>query len=358
MVTVRRPDLVVVLVAVAAFVELTIRNLGLPGIAAAVVLVVSLWLRRRHPWAAVVGGLAGFATVAAVTVLADRPTIELVTGLTFVLAPYALGRWTSERPMLLALPPSLACIAVVGWIDRVRPGDLMGGAAFLGAAAGVGAALRYRAAAEESARQKVRLAERELLARELHDTVAHHVSAIATQAQAGLAVAPTSESAPHLRLIDEEAARALSQMRTLVSALRSSESGVLPVLSDLTRLATPASAAGFEGPTVEVQLADDLPPLSGPTEATVVRIAQEAVTNALRHARSASRVAVSVTVRPSTIEVLVDDDGREPARRSGGFGLLGMAERVQLLGGTLTAGPRETGGWRVHATLPREGVRR
>lgn len=357
MTTTRRPDLIVVLAAVAVVLEIIVRGLGLPGLASGAVLVGSLAVRRRHPAGAVVGGLVGFATVTGMTVLTHRPTHELVVGLVFVLVPYSLGRWTSERAMLLATPPSLACVAAIGWLDGTRIGDLLGGAALLVAAAGLGAVVRYRAVAEESARQKVRLAERELLARELHDTVAHHVSAIATQAQAGLAVAPRGESATHLRLIDDEAMQALSQMRTLVGALRGSEPDVLPTLGDLARLATQTHTGPADGPVIHVELAPDLPPLPGATEATVVRIAQEAVTNARRHARSASRVLVSITATRSTIDVLVDDDGREPARRGGGFGLLGMTERVELLGGTLSAGPREGGGWRVHAVLPREGRR-
>ncbi|MEU6961461.1 sensor histidine kinase [Streptomyces chrestomyceticus] len=96
---------------------------------------------------------------------------------------------------------------------------------------------------------------------------------------------------------------------------------------------------------------DELPPQ---VDAAVYRLAQEALTNALRHARNASRVLIRVVAGTGRLRLRVTDDGQiDPARSvNHGFGLLGMTERVQLLGGTLRAGPAPEGGWTVDAELP------
>jgi signal transduction histidine kinase len=103
----------------------------------------------------------------------------------------------------------------------------------------------------------------------------------------------------------------------------------------------------------------DLDELPLQVDAAVYRLAQEALTNALRHARNASRVEIRVVEGEGRLRLRVTDDGQiDPARpASHGFGLLGMTERVQLLGGTLRAGPAPEGGWTVDAELPME-VRR
>jgi signal transduction histidine kinase len=87
----------------------------------------------------------------------------------------------------------------------------------------------------------------------------------------------------------------------------------------------------------------------------VYRIAQESITNAVRHARHASRVEVRVHAGESDIGLTVTDDGVASAAISEGYGLLGMRERATLLGGTFEAGPQREGGWRVTALLPRDG---
>jgi signal transduction histidine kinase len=112
-------------------------------------------------------------------------------------------------------------------------------------------------------------------------------------------------------------------------------------------------------PVVDVEVPGDLDELPLQVDAAVYRLAQEALTNALRHARNASRVEIRVVEGEGRLRLHVTDDGQiDPARPSShGFGLLGMTERVQLLGGTLRAGPTPGGGWTVDAELPTE-VRR
>ena len=201
--------------------------------------------------------------------------------------------------------------------------------------------------------QQVRTLERGELARELHDTVAHHVSAIAIQAQAGRAVAATDPAAAveALAVIEAEASRTLYEMRTMVRVLRDGEAADyapqrgISDLDELTRMS----------PLVQVHRAGDLAGLPQPVEVAVYRICQESVTNAIRHALNATAVTVEVTGDVGVVRLRVHDDG-EAARPATtvGYGLLGMAERAKLLGGACQAGPDPAGGWTVEATLPRE----
>jgi signal transduction histidine kinase len=107
-------------------------------------------------------------------------------------------------------------------------------------------------------------------------------------------------------------------------------------------------------PVVDVEVPGDLDELPLQVDAAVYRLAQEALTNALRHARNASRVEIRVVEAAGRLRLRVTDDGQiDPVRPpSHGFGLLGMTERVQLLGGTLRAGPAPGRGWTVDAELP------
>jgi signal transduction histidine kinase len=238
-------------------------------------------------------------------------------------------------------------------------GEVVGGALILLFAAALGAAFRYRSSARLHGRDQAKLREREQLARELHDTVAHHVSAIAIQAQAGRTVAESRPEAvlDALVVVEKEASRALTEMRTIVGALRQGEQSDLtpqPGVADIERLARSTG----NPPHVYVALTGDLDELPPSVDAALYRLAQESVTNALRHARHATLVHVVVTGDDDSVRLTVWDDG--DARPAGdgsspGFGLLGMAERARLLGGAFEAGPNRDGGWTVHAELPRRG---
>ncbi|MET0521565.1 MAG: sensor histidine kinase, partial [Jiangellaceae bacterium] len=237
--------------------------------------------------------------------------------------------------------------------------DVIGGFGILTASAAGGAAFRYRAESWRRALDQIRSQERVGLARELHDMVAHHVSAIAVQAQAGRALAGQRPEAglEALAVIEGEASRTLAEMRAMVRVLRDgapTEYTPQPGVADLASLARRDPV-----PVVDVEVPGDLAGLPLQVDAAVYRLAQEALTNALRHARNASRVEIRVVEGEGRLRLRVTDDGQiDPARPAGhGFGLLGMTERVQLLGGTLRAGPAPGGGWAVDAELPTE-VRR
>jgi signal transduction histidine kinase len=152
--------------------------------------------------------------------------------------------------------------------------------------------------------EQAKLHEREQLARELHDTIAHHVSAIAIKAQAGLVLAGSSSprgATEALEVIGREAADTLTEMRAMVGALRDRRDQASlashPRLADIEALA----AAGSGSLPVSVDLRGDLTGLTPTLEATLDRVAQESVTNARRHARLATRVEVAVTGSASEV---------------------------------------------------------
>nr|WP_246391407.1 histidine kinase [Nocardioides soli] len=220
--------------------------------------------------------------------------------------------------------------------------------------------VRTQHGARERKLEQAKAEERVQIARELHDTVAHHVSAIAIRAQAGRALAASNPAAPveALEVIEVEASRTLGELRAMVRMLRNQEPADYAPragVADLDRLVVRTPA----GPQVDVSVSGDVDRLAPAVDAAVFRIAREAVTNALRHARNATRVAVRVEANGATVHLQVRDDGDpvSAAAYDPGFGVTGMVERATLLGGTCLAGPAPDRGWSVDATLPREVAR-
>ncbi|MEU8462801.1 histidine kinase [Streptomyces sp. NPDC029003] len=210
----------------------------------------------------------------------------------------------------------------------------------------------------------VRTAERLELARELHDLVAHHVTGIVVEARAARFTKVSAERAAEtFGRIETAGDEALGSMRRLVAILREGDEDrshpapAAPVagLADLRRLTERFSTTG---PPVVLSIEDGLDDrLPGHVAATAHRIVLEALTNISKHAATATAVRVGLRTLPTGLEVRVADDGGRPARlsekaRGGGYGLAGMAERAEALGGTLTAGPAPEGGWLVTALLP------
>jgi len=316
---------------------------------------VLLW-RRTHPLACVVVSWGTAMVLGLATLAAGAPNVGLNTMIYILVLVYALVRWGSGREIVIGLTVVLVA-AVIGTVAAYTgPSDVLGGFGIVVAAAAGGAAFRYRAESWRRALDQIRSQERVGLARELHDMVAHHVSAIAVQAQAGRAMAGQRPEVAleALLAIEGEASRTLAEMRTMVRVLRDgapAEYVPQPGVADLASLARRDPV-----PVIDVELPDDLDELPLQVDAAVYRLAQEALTNALRHARNASRVEIRVVEGAGRLRLRVTDDGQtDPARSaSHGFGLLGMTERVQLLGGTLHAGPAPEGGWTVDAELPSE----
>jgi signal transduction histidine kinase len=126
-----------------------------------------------------------------------------------------------------------------------------------------------------------------------------------------------------------------------------------PAVADIERLAGTEEASGLR---VDVERHGDLDDLRPSVASALYRVAQESITNAKRHAQHASTVHVVVTGEADRVRLTITDDGdRGTPNPRAGYGLVGMNERVTLLGGTLEAGPRADHGWTVRATMPRRG---
>lgn len=344
---------------VGAIVEAALRDIPweLAHLAVTVAAALALPWRRIHPFALAVGAFGSVAAIEIASAIAGTFSDGIYTGAFMLMIPYAILRWGSGRHALLVLP----IMVVFPWFVLIDGngawGEAIGGSIFLLFPAAIGASVRFRKASREQQMDRIRMEEREQLARELHDTVAHHVSAIAIQAQAGRAVAPNDPEAAirTLDVIEEAASRTLSDMRSMVGILRDGVAADLapqPELADVARL---ADVSGH-GPAVAVQISGDVQELRPAVATAVYRIAQESVTNSRRHARGGSRVSVDVVGDADSVRLTVSDDGARPTSvNPDGFGLAGMAERAKLLGGTFAAGPGPQRGWIVEAVLPKNG---
>jgi signal transduction histidine kinase len=224
-----------------------------------------------------------------------------------------------------------------------------------GVACGLG--LRLLAARRRATAERVRQDERLELARELHDVVAHHITGIVVQAQAAQLVArkQPDQLDESLDGIARAGTDALAAMRRVVGLLRTDDDAA-PAAPGPEQLSELVDRFRSGGRTVSLRLPDD-DTLAWPPEvtSTIYRVVQESLTNIAKHAPQAGSVTVSVTRNGPGLTVEVTDDGPPaPARHHrGGYGLVGMRERLELLGGTLDAGPRTGAGWSVVATLPR-----
>ncbi|MBP8532099.1 sensor histidine kinase [Streptomyces sp. MK37H] len=242
----------------------------------------------------------------------------------------------------------------------------------------VGLCLRLYDTLREREREAIRQAQRLEHARELHDFVAHHVTAIVAQTKAARFTAAAGHpQSPEdldrmLAQIERAGSQALGSMRAMVTSLRdhaTASATTRPTgdpagprgLRDLRALTEEFSEVG---PTAELILAPELTdrPLPPGIATTVHRVVQESLTNVRKHATGAGRVEVRIGVRPGDpegLEVSVVDDGQggaspaaERSAEGGGYGLVGIAERVEEVNGRITSGPRDGGGWHVLAVLP------
>ncbi len=306
--------------------------------------------RRRYPMA----GLLAVPWVVAAAVLFDQGTTT-VGDLGLILLLYAMVRWAPAARGLAGL----ALLVVATMLSSVTAewslGDVSGAAVlwlFIGA---VAVAMRYRANLRDQGIRQARLEERHDLARELHDVVAHHVSAIAIQAQAARAVVDgdPERAKEALGAIEATASTTLAEMRHMVGILRGSPElephHGLDALAEL--IAQP------DGARVQLRVAPDAHGAGTAVEAAAFRIVQEAITNARRHGRRTSYVSVDVSRVDDDLWIQVANDGDAPLRPAlegsrDGYGLVGMQERTTALGGDFWAGPRPVGGWLVQARLP------
>lgn len=343
----------VVLVVLTAVLEAALRtDLPQPLVAAIIAIAAApalLW-RRTRPllMLGITFGIVGVAS------LLWGDSILYTSGFV-IFTLYALFRWGNGRALLVGGGILLASL-VVSAVSGTQLGDLVGEAAFFAIVVTLGVALRFRAGSRMRELDRAKLMEREMLARDLHDTVAHHVSAIAIRAQAGLAMAEQKPEAATdaLRVIEAEASTTLAEMRSMVRVLRHGEAPELApgrTLADIEQLAS----AEVGGPRVEVRVTGDTQSIPPMVAAAVYRMAQESVTNARRHARGASIVDVVVEADEGGVRLRVTNDGEVAPATTPGYGITGMMERASLLGGTCQSTRAPGGGWVVTAVLPRVG---
>ena len=336
----------------------------------------------------------GFLTVAAVLVavpiglVATRPLLAwrvawLVAGFAGSLVPVEQKTpWPWMPVQMLTFPVLLAVVAVrhrrgvLVWtglsaallvVMFVDPANVAGLLLAVTAILVIGDQVRRRrevqaALAEEAERTELAQArravaeERNRIAREMHDVVAHHMSLIAVRAETAVyridGVPPAV--AEELAAIAGTSREALVEMRRLLGVLRSAETPLVepqPVLDDLAGLVRDAREAGVDV-TFDPLPGARVPPAVG---LAAFRIVQEALSNARRHAAGAP-VRITLTLGPSTLELYVHNTLTGPAGETTGerHGLLGMRERATAVGGTFQAGPDPDGGYTVRATLPLE----
>ncbi len=359
-----RDWLLAAIVAAAAGLEIAFRDdLHWPVVSLAFGLMLA-WLmlyRRTYPLGTVALAFGVLIVLDIGSVLiADQPFSSYAGAFVLVLL-YALFRWASPRAVATGVSFVVVEVAVIAVTDYTGLDDLFGGLSVLLIPPVLGILMRERQMAQAQRYEQVRTQERVLLARELHDTVAHHVSAIAVQAQAGRFLAGSGNAegaASALEVIEREASSTLAEMRSVVGSLRREDRAPWGVtghgLSDIEGLATTDEAHGIR---VDVDLGNDVGDLSPPVQSALYRVAQESVTNAQRHARHATQVRVSICDDEHSVRMRVSDDGERQSvgHGSAGYGLVGMAERLALLGGTVQAGPAPRRGWLVTATIPKRG---
>lgn len=348
------------------------------------VLALPLVWRRRAPMTSMVVGSALY--IVAATIGAMELTVSQVV---LFLAFYSVGAWSEQRRrafvVRLLVVVGMAVWLLVTAIDGFyspETGELgvqayfawltiqvavnaayFGGAWVFGDRSWDQALEREaleRAQAEVRAQQALLTEqaislERLRIARELHDVVAHHVSAMGIQAGAArrMLQRDPDRASTALRSVEDSARAAIAELGTMVGALRSAgeSDAPMPTLADLPDLLRAAREHG----SVDHAVVGDPRPVSPAVELTIYRVVQEALTNVRKHAGPAARADVRLRYRPTSLEIEIADDGTGASSSAApglGVGQTGMSERVAAVGGTLEMGPKSRGGYLVRATIP------
>ena len=323
---------VATLIAVTAIdIGLVVATLGELSTGIVAVMVAAYSVRRYRP------GPFGYVLLAA---LASASVTVTALGL-------AAGEFVPDSWVLIAAVARVALTFVLPIL----------GAELVTARARAVDALRERAElAEREQQRNAREAvaeERALMARELHDIAAHHLTGIivSTQAADSLLGSDPERSREYVRTAGREAKKALDNLRQTVGLLRTDSAADLapaPSLADIPALVAELREGGM---AVDLQQSGEAVGLGPIAESAAYRMVQESLTNARRHAAGAASSVVIEYGEGATITVS-NLRGQSTPGAGGGLGLLGMRERAALIGGTLEAGPTDDGGWRVHLTIP------
>lgn len=328
--------------------------------------------RRRAP-------IASTAIVVAAFLVAAVAEVDGSGFLGVVVALYSLGAHGDGRARtraILVTTASILLLFAAGYLaDEVGVGDLISTSVVLVTAYVLGDNLRRRRLAADDLQSRLERAERERdllaqqrvsderarIARELHDVVAHSVTGMVIQAAAARRSLDRSpaDAAAALDSIESTGRRTMNELRSVLGVLRRDEDEDVEHRAPQPGLARLAELieSSCELP-VDLTI-DGLEPntlgCSNPgLDVTVFRLVQEALTNVRRHAGTVTRVEVAVKCTDRELTVTVTDDGAGTGsiESDPGYGLIGMRERVDTVGGTLTAGPWGSAGWRLAATIP------
>lgn len=327
-------------------------------------------VRSSLPRTALLVGMVALAVD--VVTQGNIATVVMFTDLVYAAVVYGPPATARRVPWIAGLlTVAGTVVSVVAWRkpEALLIGVVIGLVGFMPAATGWivrnhrDAAEAARLRAEETAllaemdRAQAVTSERARMARELHDMVANHLSAIAIHSTAALSLDDPDTSRQALGVIRENSVEGLAEMRRLIGILRDSsgdtEPSAAPTLDGLGALLEGARTNGLDV-TLDAGHSDTLP---APVELAAYRIVQESLTNALKHARP-GRVTVALHQTDGVLDIAVtspygDRDG--PSTPGSGAGLVGMRERVALLGGTFEAGSMASAEgkiWAVRATLP------
>jgi signal transduction histidine kinase len=370
-------DLLIAIVAVEAALEIALREgteaptvtpwFAVPAVA---LLVLTLLGRHRFPFAAP----ASVWVLAAALSFVDGRLIPFAPGVNAAgfAAAFLLGNLRDGAQARLGLAIVVGGSAIVIYNDpSAETGDLVFTPLLFAIGWLAGYALRARADEAEEAEARAAQAEREReaaarvavaeertrIARELHDVVAHAVSVMVLQVGAvrHRLAGSSPEDTEALAGVERTGRTALAEMRRLLGAMRSDgDEAALAPQSGLSRLGGLAEEVGHAGLPVRLHIHGEPYPLPHGLDVSAYRIIQEGLTNALRHA-GASRAEVEVRYRSEELCLEVRDDGRGGAVDGGGYGLIGIRERVKIYGGEMSTDTGSDGGFVLRARLPVRG---
>jgi signal transduction histidine kinase len=337
----------------------------------AVVPIVALLWRRSAP---LVVPLA-YALATGLSLLLDLPDASSASTVVVIVAGvYSAGAYQplSRAVVTLAVWWSTFLLDFLGGRETGGIEDFLFGGLILVCALAPGIAARRLRAQAEAGRTALDAAmedkahadtavaaERARIARELHDVVAHAISIMVVQAAAADELLERDPARAHLALgaVQRAGRSAITEMARMLDLLRGTHGGSnlepLPRLQELDRLVEEARLTGAE----VVLDRHSVPPLPPAIELCAVRVVQEALTNAAKHNRR-PHVRVEVGTHGGMLDIVVEDDGGSGSRvaTGTGHGLLGLHERIEVFEGTINAGPRPDGGFRVHVGLPIGGA--
>jgi signal transduction histidine kinase len=333
-------------------------------------LILPLFVRRRAPNSVflLLCGLAFVQWLAHVPLAADAGLL---------VALYTVAARRSRRDALAAAgvlevgvvlasvrfaPASDGLVGSLIFLSGLVTAALFGGVAWRSHVAYLDSVVETAARLERDRDQQARIAvigERTRIAREMHDIVAHSLSVVVALADGAVLTNPRDpdEATEAMRQVSDVGRQSLAEMRRLLGILRddsvAAEAPLAPQpgLTELNSLLDQVRAVGL---AADLTTVGEPRPLPATEDAAAYRIVQESLTNALKHARDATRIAIAVGWSDRELTVDVSDDGKRGGERVTvpGHGLLGMSERVALFGGDVRAGPLPGRGWRVTARLP------